>query len=72
MAPRVGIAKAQELLGGPDVAPIETIRKWVQQGRLRASKPGKHLLFSEADLEAFLEASAVGAPAPAVTRKRRP
>lgn len=43
------------MLGGPEVAPVRTIRQWVEQGRLKAYKPGKHLLFREADVVAFVE-----------------
>jgi excisionase family DNA binding protein len=71
MAPLVGIERAQELLGGADVAPIKTIRRWVQQGRLRAYRPGKHLLFRETDLEAFVAASIAGAPKPIVKARSR-
>lgn len=41
-------------------APLETVRFWVYQGRLPAYKPGRHPLVREADLAAFVEASAVG------------
>lgn len=40
--------------------PVKTIRLWVSQQRLPAFKPGRQHLVKEADLLAFLEASAVG------------
>lgn len=34
-----------------------SIRHWIATGRLRAYRPGRHLLISRADLDAFVAAS---------------
>jgi excisionase family DNA binding protein len=35
--------------------PAETLRKWVQVGKLRGYRPGKALLLREDELRAFVE-----------------
>ncbi len=47
---------------------VQTVRRWIQSGRLRAFKPGKEYRVREADLEEFLAAREVrpkgSAPSP--------
>ena len=38
---------------------VQTVRRWIQSGRLRAFKPGKEYRVREADLEEFLAAREV-------------
>jgi excisionase family DNA binding protein len=40
--------------------PAATVRYWTAIGKLPAFKPGRQLLVKESDLEAFVDASAVG------------
>ncbi len=35
--------------------PIDSIRQWIRDKRLRATKPGRHYLVLRSDLEKFLE-----------------
>ena len=62
MLPMLTLAQVAEKLS----TPVKTVRLWVGQGRLPAFKPGRQHLVKPADLEAFVEASAVGAPKPLV------
>ncbi len=39
----------------------ETVRYWIHLGKLPAFKPGRQVLVRTADLEAFVESSAIGA-----------
>jgi excisionase family DNA binding protein len=41
--------------------PAETVRYWVHLGKLPAFKPGRQVLIRESDLDAFVEACAIGA-----------
>jgi excisionase family DNA binding protein len=43
---------------------VQTVRRWIQSGRLRAFKPGKEYRVREADLEEFLAAREVRPKAP--------
>src|SRR5215208_1150404 len=38
---------------------VQTVRRWIQSGKLRAFKPGKEYRVREADLEEFLAAREV-------------
>jgi excisionase family DNA binding protein len=38
---------------------VQTVRRWIQSGKLRAFKPGKEYRIQEADLEEFLRAREV-------------
>jgi excisionase family DNA binding protein len=54
----------QTYLRLPEVAerlrtPVATVRQWVWKGRLRAYKPGLHVLVAESDLAAFLASKVV-------------
>jgi excisionase family DNA binding protein len=44
---------------------VQTVRRWIQSGRLRAFKPGKEYRVREADLEEFLAAREVRPKGPA-------
>lgn len=35
--------------------PIDSIRQWIRDKRLRATKPGRHYLVRRSDLEKFLQ-----------------
>jgi excisionase family DNA binding protein len=48
----ISIERASQFLGG---MPIETIRKKVASGEIRAFKPGKHLLFDVIDLLKYVK-----------------
>lgn len=39
----------------------ETLRFWIWQGKLRAYKPGRHVLVREDELRAHVESCATGA-----------
>jgi excisionase family DNA binding protein len=43
---------------------VQTVRRWIQSGKLRAFKPGKEYRIREADLEEFLAAREVRPKAP--------
>jgi excisionase family DNA binding protein len=43
---------------------VQTVRRWIQSGKLRAFKPGKEYRIKEADLEEFLAAREVRPKAP--------
>ena len=43
---------------------VQTVRRWIQSGRLKAFKPGKEYRIREADLEEFLAAREVRPKAP--------
>jgi excisionase family DNA binding protein len=43
----------------------ETIRRWIREGKLRATKVGTQHVVEEDDLEAFLDASSDRLPIPA-------
>ena len=43
---------------------VQTVRRWIQSGKLRAFKPGKEYRVREADLEEFLAAREVRPKAP--------
>jgi excisionase family DNA binding protein len=43
---------------------VQTVRRWIQSGKLKAFKPGKEYRVREADLEEFLEAREVRPKAP--------
>ena len=47
---------------------LSSVRAWVASGRLRATRPGRRLLVSRADLDALLD-SAVRSPKPATTER---
>jgi excisionase family DNA binding protein len=51
--------------------PAETIRYWVHIGKLPAFKPGRQVLIREADLDAFVEASAIGLVREAKAKAKR-
>jgi len=44
---------------------VQTVRRWIQSGKLRAFKPGKEYRVREADLEEFLAAREVRPKGPA-------
>jgi excisionase family DNA binding protein len=44
---------------------VQTVRRWIQSGKLKAFKPGKEYRVREADLEEFLAAREVRPKAPA-------
>lgn len=55
---------ANRLLGASEVADelatdVQTVRRWIREGKLRAFKPGKKFRIRRADLDAFLLASEV-------------
>lgn len=49
---------------------VQTVRRWIQSGKLRAFKPGKEYRVREADLEEFLAAREVRPKAPAPPSQR--
>ena len=63
---------ADRLLGASEVADelatdVQTVRRWIREGKLRAFKPGKKFRIRRADLEDFLLASEVRPKTPEET-----
>ena len=63
-APRLGLVMSEQMMGVADVASqlglsIKTVRRAIEDGRLRAFKPCGRLLIAPADVRAWLEASQV-------------
>ena len=42
-------------------APIQSVRQWIREGRLPATRPGRRVLIRRVDVEALLRSAAVGA-----------
>lgn len=52
-------------------ASVNSVRAWIREGKLPASRPGRRVLIRRADVETMLVTAAIGTPAAAPARTQK-